>query len=179
MVAAILAAVSSCRHEEPNFIYMPDMVYSPAIKAQSLGSMRPPVKGTIPRDFEPYHYADNPDLAGKELRNPLKPTHEVLERGQAVYNTYCIACHGPQGDGDGPVAPKLGQRPPPLYSDKVTGWPDGRIYHVIMMGQNIMPSYASQIAAGDRWAIIHYLRVIQKSKHPTPDDLKAAEAANR
>ncbi len=56
------------------------------------------------------------------------------------------------------------------------GWTDGRIYHVIMMGQNnIMPSYAAQIAPGDRWAIIYYIRALQRSKHPSEQDLKAAQ----
>ena len=168
-----LLALSGCRHEEPNFIYMPDMVYSPAFKAQKEGAMRMPVEGTVPRDFMPYAYSKDPEAAGRELKNPLKPTLLVLKRGQAVFNTYCIVCHGPAGEGNGFVVPKF-PRPPSLQSDKVRTWPDGRIYHVITMGQNLMPSYASQVAPGDRWAVIHYVRALQRSEHPTPEDLKAA-----
>jgi mono/diheme cytochrome c family protein len=40
-----------------------------------------------------------------------------------------------------------------------------------------MPSYASQIAMNDRWAIIHYIRALQRAKHPTPEDVKAYEAS--
>ena len=162
-----------CKHEQPNVVYMPDMVYSPSLKAQELGSMRMPVQGTIPRDYVPYPYRDV-ETAGRELTNPLRPTTVVLKRGQTIYNTYCIVCHGPNGEGDGSVVPKY-PRPPTLQSDKVRKYPDGSIYHVMTMGQNLMPSYASQIGSADRWAGIHYIRALQRAKHPSAEDLKAAE----
>lgn len=165
--------LSGCKHEQPNTIYMPDMVYTPALKAQAVGAMRMPVKGTVPRDFQPYHYTDV-DAVGRELKNPLKLTHSNLVRGQAVYNTYCVVCHGPNGEGDGSIVPKF-PRPPSLQSDKIRNYPDGSIYHVISMGQNLMPSYASQISTQDRWATIAYIRALQRAKHPTAEDLKAAE----
>ena len=164
----------ACQHEQPNVIYMPDMVYSPSFKAQEEGSMRMPVKGTVPRDFKPYAWGkDDGDAAGRENKNSVRSTASNLYRGQALYNTYCIVCHGPAGEGDGSIVPKF-PRPPSLQSDKVRGWPDGRIYHVISTGQNLMPSYASQIEQQDRWAIVHYVRALQRSKHPTPEDLKIA-----
>ncbi len=161
----------SCRHEDPNVIYMPDMVYSPALKAQQPGTMIPPVKGTVPRDFTPYPYPRDPELAGKNLKNVLQPTLTVLKRGQSIYNVYCIVCHGPKGKGDGSIIPKF-PRPPTLLSEKVKDWSDGRIYHTITMGQNLMPSYASQVAPGDRWAVIHYVRALQRAENPTAEDLK-------
>jgi mono/diheme cytochrome c family protein len=167
-------ALSGCRHELPNTIYMPDMVYSPALKAQKEGSMMMPVKGTVPRDFQPYPFPNDPEKAGRELKNPLHATQTVMKRGEFVFNTYCIVCHGPAGEGDGYIIPKF-PRPPSLQSDKVRTWADGRIYHVISMGQNLMPSYASQIAPGDRWAIIHYVRALQRAKHPTPEDIKISD----
>jgi mono/diheme cytochrome c family protein len=173
-----LITFQGCRHENPNVIYMPDMVYSPAFKAQKEGSMMLPVKGTIPRGFEPYPYKDNPEAAGRDLKNPLRPTKDVLNRGKHIFNTYCLVCHGPAGEGDGSIIPKF-PRPPSLQSDKVRNWPEGRIYHVMTMGQNLMPSYASQVSPGDRWAAIHYIRALQRSKHPTPEDLKAAEQESK
>ena len=97
----------------------------------------------------------------------------MLLRGKHLFNTYCIVCHGPMGEGDGFIIPKF-PRPPSLQSDKVRGWPDGRFYHVMTAGQNLMPSYASQIAREDRWAIAHYIRVLHRAKNPTAEDLKAA-----
>jgi cytochrome c553 len=169
-----LLALSACKHSSPNFIYMPDMVYTTAVKAQT-GQMRMPVAGTIDRQQDVYHFL-TPEEAGAHLKNPLPRTKEVLLRGQAMFNTYCIVCHGANGEGDGFVVPKI-PRPPSLQSDKIMKYPDGSIYHIIMAGQNIMPSYASQIATNDRWAIIHYLRALQRAKHPTPEDVKAFEAS--
>lgn len=169
-----LAFVGCGKHEKPNFTYMPDMAYTPALKAQAPGSMKMPPPGTLARGKEVYYYADNPDGAGRDLRNPLRKTKTVLMRGQEMYNIYCMVCHGQYGEGDGSVVPKF-PRPPTLQSDKVRGWPDGRIYHVITQGQNLMPSYASSVEPQDRWAIVHYLRVIHRAKNPTGADLKALE----
>jgi mono/diheme cytochrome c family protein len=166
-----------CRHENPNVIYMPDMVYSPAIKAQK-GEMRNPVPGTIPRDFQPLDNPEDLDVAGKKLINPLKSTREVLKRGQHVFETNCAVCHGDKGNGDGYIIPKF-PRPPSLHSEKVTQWPDGRIYYVISKGQNLMPSYAAQVPPADRWAAIHYIRVLQRSEKPTEADLKFVDQESK
>lgn len=171
--AMSLLALSACKHSSPNFIYMPDMVYTPAVKAQT-GQMRMPVAGTVDRSQEVYHYLSPEE--GAAQKNPLPRTKEVLMRGQVMFNTYCIVCHGPNGEGDGFVVPKI-PRPPSLQSDKIMKYADGSIYYIIMRGQNIMPSYASQIAMNDRWAIIHYIRALQRAKHPTPEDVKAFEAS--
>ncbi len=167
-------ALAACTHEKPNFVYMPDMVYSPAIKAQKEGSMRVPVAGTIPRGYQPYPYPADPEAAGKFLKSPVRLTKDVMARGQKMFNTYCMVCHGAYGEGDGSVVPDF-PRPPSLQSEKVMKWPDGRIYHVISVGQNLMPSYASQVAQEDRWAVIYYIRALQRAKHPKPEDLKAAQ----
>lgn len=173
-IAFAVLALSSCKHEKPNFIYMPDMVYSPALKAQEEGAMRKPPEGAVSRDYAgAYRFAkEENDRAGRELRNPLRATSLTLKRGQKMYNAFCIVCHGPAGEGDGTIVPKF-PRPPSLQSDKVRNWADGNIFHVITTGQNLMPSYAAQIVPEDRWAIIHYVRALQRSKHPTAEDIKA------
>ena len=199
VVAALSFGLSGCLHEKNNFVYMADMVFQPAIKAQTAG-VRMPVKGTVPRDFVSYPYrniggaapipgseeakeaaaegrvfsSSDKGYPGNALKNPLRPTIAVLKRGQYLFNTYCIVCHGPQGLGNGFIVPKFPQ-PPSLQSDKVRNWPDGNIYHVITMGQNLMPSYASQIMPADRWAVIDYVRVLQRSQHPSPADVQESE----
>jgi len=106
------------------------------------------------------------------MKNPLPRTEEILLAGQKTYNIYCIVCHGPKGLGDGTVVPKF-PKPPSLQSEKIRDWADGRIYHVITTGQNLMPSYASQIKPEQRWAAIHYIRALQKAQNPTPEDVEA------
>lgn len=60
---------------------------------------------------------------------------------------------------------------PSLHSVKVREWSNGRILHVINNGQNLMPSYASQISAIDRWHTIHFLRALQRSLNAPDRDL--------
>jgi len=40
---------------------------------------------------------------------------------------------------------------------------DGELYHVITAGRRSMPSYRFQIPEKDRWAIVAYVRVLQRS----------------
>lgn len=154
------------------------MMDQPKLKAQKPSAlfadgigMRPPVEGTVARGFMPYPYKGRPEDAGKLLRNPLLPTRQVLERGRTMYLTFCSPCHGNFGRGDGRLQGQF-PNPPTLHTDKVRTWPDGSIYHVLTEGQNVMPSYATQISREDRWAIIHHVRVLQRAQHPKEADLK-------
>jgi mono/diheme cytochrome c family protein len=133
--------------------------------------MRMPVEGTVARGFLPYPFAGKPDEAGKNLVNSLLPTNDVLARGRVKFLTYCSPCHGNVGRGDSRLRGQF-PNPPTLHSDKVRNWPDGNIYHVITEGQNVMPSYATQIAREDRWAIVDYVRVLQRAQNAKEADLR-------
>jgi mono/diheme cytochrome c family protein len=133
--------------------------------------MRTPVEGTVARGFLPYPYRGKPEEAARNLVNPLLATSDVLERGKARFLTYCSPCHGNFARGDSRLHGQF-PNPPTLNTEKVRNWPDGAIYHVITEGQNVMPSYAAQIARDDRWAIIHYLRVLQRAQNAKESDLK-------
>jgi mono/diheme cytochrome c family protein len=173
--AVFLGALGACGpREKPNFVYMPDMAYSPSVKAQEEGSNRMPPYGTIPRGFEPYPYPHDPELAGQRLQNPLQRTRANFYKGQESFNIFCAVCHGPSGEGDGSIVPQY-PRPPSLLSDKIRGWSDGRIYHVISKGQGLMPAYERQVDPEDRWAIALYIRALHRAAQPTPDDLERAE----
>ena len=182
-VAALLAGGCAREKSKPVVEYMPDMAYGPRFAAQredpfkpGTSVMRVPVEGTVPRGYTPYRFAQaDTTEAERTLVNPLPRTGEVLARGQKVYMTFCVVCHGPKGDGQGYMVPKF-PMPPQLYSQKVRNWPDGRIFHVITRGQNLMPSYASQILPEDRWAAIHYVRALQRAANPTPEDLADSAA---
>lgn len=133
--------------------------------------MRVPPVGTVSRELTPYKYVGDPLGAEQNLKNPLEATPEVLSRGQKYYNIYCNVCHGDTGIGDGPVAAKMAVKPPSLMSEKVRGFKDGRIFHIITEGQGVMGSYASQIPEEDthkRWAIVVYIRSLQKKSEVKP-----------
>ncbi len=154
------------------------MMLQEKIKSQEKSSifsngigMQKPVTGTVARGFMPYPYSGQPAEAEKYLLNPLLPTKEVIERGKSKYLTFCSPCHGNFGHGDSRLRGQF-PNPPTLHSDKMRAMKDGGIYHIITEGQNIMPGYASQISREDRWAIVHYIRVLQRAHNPKEEDLK-------
>lgn len=160
-------------HKEPNVELIQDMMESPAIKAQDFdtfdrmkGASRLPPEGTVPVGYAKYPYHLQPDQAEKNLKNPYagNMSPEVIELGRTKFETYCAVCHGYEGKGDGPVSVKMSVKPPPLTSDKVSlQYNDGRIFHVISDGQGVMSSYAYQLVnPTDRWAIVMYVRSLQK-----------------
>lgn len=133
--------------------------------------MRQPVEGTIARGYLPYAFKGKPDDAGENLINPLPITKSILELGQKKYDTFCSPCHGYYGEGDSRLHGQF-PNPPTLHSEKVRTWSDGRIFHVITEGQNIMPSYSTQLSVDERWAIIHYIRTLQRALNAKESDLQ-------
>ncbi len=134
-------------------------------------SMRSPVNGSVARGNMPYRFSDKPEEAGKALVNPMAITKGNLELGKKKFDIYCSPCHGYFGKGDSRLRGQF-PNPPSLHSEKVRNWSDGRIYAVIMDGQNVMPSYASQLSRNERWAVILYLRALQRSLNAKESDLK-------
>ena len=133
-------------------------------------SMLQPVKGTVARGFIPYKFDNQPELASKLLVNPLLPSEENLKIGKRKFDIYCSPCHGYLAEGDSRLRDKF-PNPPSLHSEKARNWTDGRLYHVIVEGQNVMPSYSSQLSKDERWAIINYVRVLQRSFNAKESDL--------
>lgn len=135
-------------------------------------SNRNPVPGTVSRNYIGYEFKGKPDSVIYGLSNPLPFNTKTVERGKQRYNTFCSPCHGYFGKGDSRLRNQF-PNPPTLLSDKVKKWADGNIFHVITNGQNIMPSYAKQISVDDRWAIVYYIRVLQRAQDAKDTDLEA------
>lgn len=125
------------------------------------------------------------DYYGDGLPKEIKLDNQFLERGKQRYAIYCAVCHADSGDGNGVIRPfgnggqipianlhdaRLADPSNPNYS------PDGEIFSVITMGKGLMGGYGGAIPAKDRWAIIAYLRVLQKAK--IESELEGAETAN-
>lgn len=98
---------------------------------------------------------------------PLPVTQEMLDRGQQRYNVFCIVCHGPTGNADGMIVRRGFPKPPTYNDERLRQAPVGHFFDVITNGQGRMNSYASQIPVADRWAIVMYIRALQKSQNPT------------
>ncbi|MBI3017644.1 MAG: cytochrome c [Deltaproteobacteria bacterium] len=149
-----------CDRTKPPIQFFPDMKNQKSVRPQA--QFREPPANTVPRKAKRYPFSD-PEGAEKKLKNPLTPTADTLNRGQFMYNAYCLPCHNSNGEGFGPVVKRGFAPPPPLSSEKVKQWSDGRLFHIITKGQGIMSSYASQVDPIDRWAIILYIRALQKA----------------
>lgn len=135
-------------------------------------SMRPKVAGTVARGFIPYEYKGLA-LPPAEIVNPTFPDAKNLAVGKKKFLTFCSPCHGNYGDGDSRLRGQF-PNPPSLHSQKVREWNDGNIYHIIVNGQNVMPSYESQITVDERWAIVNYIRVLQKAKNASLEEIQLA-----
>ncbi len=129
-------------------------------------AMRPPVAGTVARSQMPYEFTNDLVSAEKYMKNPLLPTSHVMQVGRRDFDTYCSPCHGYFADGDSRLQGQF-PSPPSLHTDSLRLAPDGLYYEVITNGfQGIMPSYARQIPRDERWAIVWYIRALQKSESP-------------
>ncbi|HZT29901.1 MAG TPA: cytochrome c [Bryobacteraceae bacterium] len=154
-----------------NLEAMPEMVHTAAYKSFSANpnfadgkTLQLPPEGVIPRGVQPLDYAATPEdaaRAGRELHAPPM-TPAGIERGAAVYQIYCLPCHGAAGKGDGPVAMRGFPPPPSLVADHARNLAEGQMFHIVTYGQKNMPSYATQVTPDDRWRVIAYLRGLQQ-----------------
>ena len=111
---------------------------------------------------------------------PIEVTEANMALGKQKFETYCSACHGYAGFGDGLVhkrADSLAQgywlAPTSLHVDKVRTQPVGQIFHTITKGQGKMASYASSLNPKERWAIVLYVRALQKSRNADMSEVPA------
>jgi mono/diheme cytochrome c family protein len=102
---------------------------------------------------------------------PVNVDRRLLERGRERFDIYCSVCHARTGEGDGMIVERGFRRPPTFHSDRLRGVPIGHFFDVMTNGFGAMPSYASQVAVDDRWAIAAYVRTLQLSQHAAADQL--------
>jgi mono/diheme cytochrome c family protein len=123
-------------------------------------------------------YAD-PGKNGTNWGNglPFNATMATLERGRERYQIQCAVCHGETGAGNG-IATKYGLvGVANLHQQRLREMTDGEIYNTIANGKNTMLSYGSVIQVPDRWAIVAYVRALQRSQNATMNDVPATERA--
>ena len=160
---------------------MPDMYLSPWLETilfdviknedgsyDTVLSNRKPVAGTIARGYMPYAYPntiEGYEAAGANLRNPFSKSVVNLKEGEVLYGKYCSACHGAGGEGDGLVGGKL-PGAPPSYKTVLKTLPEGKIFHSITYGKNLMGQHASQVTKEERWLVIHYINDLIKKATP-------------
>lgn len=184
---AFIARARNTKHSTTRIQIIPDMDQQPKFRPQMQNALfadsraaRPLVPGTVARSAEP---VDDATRSGRENGQwiqaiPFTVTETVMKRGQERYGIYCAPCHGLAGAGDGIVARRAdalreGTWTPPssLHDPVVRERPDGQIFNTITNGIRTMPAYGSQIHEADRWAIVAYVRALQRSQNATIEDV--------
>jgi mono/diheme cytochrome c family protein len=180
---------------EPHFELIPErqMARSPAFGSFAPNpdnfadgiTFRNPPKGTIARGAESFPYGPEPAemaRAGKELKNPLPFNAQTREQGALLYANDCKCCHGPTGKGDGPVSERGFPKPLSFLAPQGLDMKDGEMFHILTFGKGNMPAHAVQLTPTERWAVILYVRVLQKGHTEFPkvslEDTKTAYLAN-
>lgn len=108
---------------------------------------------------------------------PVEVTRELMERGQQRFNITCAMCHGPTAAGDG-ITKKYGLATVvSLQDERIRKMSDGEIFNTITNGKNTMMAYGPNIIVPDRWAIIAYLRALQRSQNAAIADVPPQQRA--
>jgi mono/diheme cytochrome c family protein len=187
---------------KPPIEIFPDMDRQPKLRPQARNnffadglSSRLPVAGTIVRgqplemggaavrwDNQPvFAYQDSPVNSGRMPGTtnfietiPVPVTEQLMSRGRQRFQIYCSPCHGAQGDGNG-ITRKYGMTVVAnLHELRIVAQTDGEIFNTITVGKNLMGAYGPNVPVGDRWAIIAYLRALQRSRVAAREDIPAS-----
>jgi len=139
-------------------------------------AMRPPVPGTVARGFlreDSRFYLGRVEDRSFVERMPVAVTRDLLERGRDRYTIFCSMCHGDAGDGQGIIMTGgYGFVPAPSYhSEALRARPDGYVFDVLSNGVRTMPGYGQQVPVADRWAIVAYVRALQRSQWASEGDV--------
>jgi mono/diheme cytochrome c family protein len=159
---------------------------------------RKPVEGTIPQGYEmkgaffqaparngtfadagftnqPNYFNTGKfgDVYGDGFPTEIKVNEAFIKRGQERFNINCAVCHGYAGQGNG-VTSQFGLVAiANLHDERIRIQPDGQIYSTITNGKNTMGAYGPNVSVEDRWAIVAYIRTLQKSQLVKLTDLPA------
>ena len=167
-----------CTSSRPPIHLNPSMDDQPKVRAQAASdfffngaSMREPVPGTVAigslREDAAFFEGKGPD--GQFVAAiPVKVDDAVLERGRQRYTIYCQPCHDARGDGRGILFQRGNVPTASFHQEKILKYPDGQIFDVITNGFGLMAGYRWPIPPADRWAIVAYVRDLQRKRAASP-----------
>jgi mono/diheme cytochrome c family protein len=166
----------------------PGMKYQPKYQPQGSSAFfadgradRAPVANTVARgmlrdDDALYLGKDGAGAFVRGFPAALKVDVKFIERGRDRYGIYCQPCHGALGDGNG-VTKRYGMGATPSYhDDRLRTMAEGELYNTITNGKNTMLPYADKLAPEDRWAVVSYVRALQRAQQGKPGDVVDAAA---
>ena len=161
----------------------PSMENQPKLRPQSKSGffadgrsdrMPPPhtvARGMLRADDHLYRGKDAAGAFVGGLPAGLAVDLNFVQRGRDRYQIYCSPCHGATGDGNG-ITKRYGMGATPSYHDpRLRTMPEGEIFNTITNGKNTMLPYADKLTPEDRWAVIAYVRALQRAQQGTPADV--------
>ncbi|MDB2506127.1 cytochrome c [Opitutales bacterium] len=118
---------------------------------------------------------DGKDGAGNFVKTlPLEVSHALMAEGKEKYDIFCTVCHGAAGDGNGVTKP-YGVLAASYHDDRLRSVEDGYIFDVIKNGKGLMLPLNDRISPEEGWAIVLYVRALQRSQNADAKELSAAQ----
>lgn len=171
-----------------------DMDFQPNYRAQRENpwfsdrrSLRTPVAGTVAvgllREDDHRYRGQIGGAWATTYPAEISVDEQTMELGRAQFGIYCAPCHGYTGEGTGMVSQRAqdlgGAWVPPtnLHQEYLRLQPVGELFNTITNGIRNMPAYGAQIDPDERWAIVMYVRALQRSRASGLGDLTDAERA--
>ena len=176
----------------PEWLF-PGMKYQPRLRPQSASDFfadgradrMPPahtvMRGAADLDDHMYRGKDSSGQFAKGFPAGIKVDLPLLQRGQQRYTIYCSPCHGLDGAGDG-ITSKYGMGTLAsngnYHSDRIRAMPEGQIFDTITNGSasKVMMPYADKLTPEDRWAVVAYVRALQRAHQGTVADISDVAA---
>lgn len=173
-VTTLEGCMRGCSSSSPPVHLNPSMFNQPKLRPYAASdffydgaAMQKPVAHTIARGQLP---DDGPAATGKGAdgnpvaSSPIAADDALLARGRDRYSIYCQPCHDERGEGQGVLAQRAKVPTANLLDTRIRELPDGAIFDTITNGKGLMPAYAYPLHARDRWAIIAYVRSLEKAE---------------
>ena len=161
---AALLALSACKREDMA-VQDKSRVWNASRLLPHGQVEQPPVPGTVSPDDHP------------AAPQPARIDAGLLARGEQRFGIFCTPCHGRDGLGDGMIVRRGFPHPPDLHAAAVRGLSAARLYDVIDRGYGVMYGYGDRIAPADRWAVIAWVRALQRSGDVPAAELTADDRA--
>ncbi len=122
-----------------------DMQDQPSYQPQEAPRLHSPA-GSVPRDSRAILSAATHNNARASVS------------GEDLYRVNCLHCHGPSGEGNGPVAAYLNERPADLRSRAVQEKPQTELYEIVTDGKDMMPAFRGELSAAERQAVAAFVK---------------------
>lgn len=177
-LAASVVALTGCGRgstsSRPPIHINPSMFDQPKLLPQSPSNffyngsgMRTPVPGTVAigelKEDRAYFEGKTADGAFVPAI-PVAVDAGMLERGHQRYTIYCQPCHDARGDGKGILFQRGNVPTASFHQEKILKYADGQIFDVITNGAGLMSGYRWPIPVADRWAIVAYVRDLERKR---------------